>query len=47
MALDAASNGNFYTRYPDDSYVVIKNLASSNSAKNADLERKRMHGGVD
>ncbi|KAL1219712.1 hypothetical protein V5N11_032359 [Cardamine amara subsp. amara] len=41
MALDAASNGNFNTRYPEDANVLIKNLTSSNSTKNADFERKK------
>ncbi|KAL1203420.1 hypothetical protein V5N11_014346 [Cardamine amara subsp. amara] len=41
MALDAASNGNFNTRYPEDAVVLIENLASSNSTKNADFERKK------
>ncbi|KAL1224585.1 hypothetical protein V5N11_000916 [Cardamine amara subsp. amara] len=41
MALDAASNGNFNTRCPEDAVVLIENLASSNSTKNADFERKK------
>ncbi|XP_024016145.1 uncharacterized protein LOC112089656, partial [Eutrema salsugineum] len=44
MALDAASNGNFNTRYPEETVELIENLASSNSTKNADLERKKQAG---
>ncbi|KAL1218024.1 hypothetical protein V5N11_012223 [Cardamine amara subsp. amara] len=47
MALDAASNGNFNTRYPEDAVVLIENLASSNSTKNADFERKKQTGNLD
>ncbi|XP_024016182.1 uncharacterized protein LOC112089667 [Eutrema salsugineum] len=48
MALDAASNGNFNTRYLDEAVVLIENLASSNSTKkNADYERKKLAGNVD
>ncbi|CAA7017632.1 unnamed protein product [Microthlaspi erraticum] len=47
MALDAASNGNFNTRYPHQAYQLIENLASSNSTKNADLERKKLGGNMD
>ncbi|XP_024011290.1 uncharacterized protein LOC112086553 [Eutrema salsugineum] len=47
MALDAASNGNFNTRYPDEAVELIENLASSNSTKNADLERKKQAGNMD
>ena len=42
MALDSASNGNFNTRIPTDAVKLIENLASSNSTKNADFERKRL-----
>ena len=41
MALDASSNGNFNTRYPEEAVKVIENLASSNITKNTDFERKR------
>ena len=41
MALDASSNGNFNTRNPEEAVKVIKNLASSNSTKNTDFERKK------
>ncbi|XP_024016588.1 uncharacterized protein LOC112089948 [Eutrema salsugineum] len=47
MALDAASNGNFNTRYPEDAVVLIENLASSNSTKNADYQRKKQGGNMD
>ncbi|XP_024014751.1 uncharacterized protein LOC112088577 [Eutrema salsugineum] len=47
MALDAASNGNFNTRYPEEAVELIENLASSNSTKNADLERKKQAGNMD
>ncbi|XP_024009814.1 uncharacterized protein LOC112085105 [Eutrema salsugineum] len=47
MALDAASNGNFNTRYPEDAVVLIKNLASSNSTKNADYQRMKQGGNMD
>ncbi|XP_024013915.1 uncharacterized protein LOC112087996 [Eutrema salsugineum] len=47
MALDAASNGNFNTRYPDKAVVLIENLASSNSTKNADYERKKRAENMD
>jgi len=46
MALDAASNGNFNTRYPSDATALIENLACSNSTKNADFERKKIVGAV-
>ncbi|XP_024005011.1 uncharacterized protein LOC112082144 [Eutrema salsugineum] len=47
MALDAASNGNFNTRYPEDAVVLIENLASSNSTKNADYQQKKLAGNMD
>ncbi|XP_024014252.1 uncharacterized protein LOC112088197 [Eutrema salsugineum] len=47
MALDAASNGNFNTRYPDEAVELIENLASSNSTKNADYQRKKQGGNMD
>ncbi|XP_024015856.1 uncharacterized protein LOC112089112 [Eutrema salsugineum] len=34
-------------RYPDEAVELIKNLASSNSTKNADLERKKQAGNMD
>jgi len=46
MALDAASNGNFNTRYPVDATALIENLACSKSTKNADFERKKIVGTV-
>ena len=46
MALDAASNGNFNTRYPADATALIENLVCSNSTKNADFERKKIVGAV-
>ncbi|KAG7578816.1 Retrotransposon gag domain [Arabidopsis thaliana x Arabidopsis arenosa] len=46
MALDAASNGNFNTRYPIDAVALIENLACSNSTKNADFERKKIAGAI-
>ncbi|XP_024013976.1 uncharacterized protein LOC112088054 [Eutrema salsugineum] len=47
MALDAASNENFNTRYPEKAVVLIENLASSNNSKNADNERKKHTGNMD
>ncbi|XP_024016195.1 uncharacterized protein LOC112089678 [Eutrema salsugineum] len=47
IALDAASNGNFNTRYPEDAVVLIENLVSSNSTKNADYQRKKQGGNMD
>ncbi|XP_024015918.1 uncharacterized protein LOC112089174 [Eutrema salsugineum] len=47
MALDASSNENFNTRYPEDAVVLIENLASSNSTKNADYQRKKQGGNMD
>ena len=41
MALDASSNGNFNTRNPEEAVKVIVNLASSNSTKNTDFERRK------
>jgi len=46
MALDAARNGNFNTRYPTDATTLIENLACSNSNKNADFERKKIDGAI-
>jgi len=46
MALDAASNGNFNTRYPADATALIENLACSNSTKNVDFERKKITGAI-
>ncbi|XP_023632795.1 uncharacterized protein LOC111828622 [Capsella rubella] len=42
MALDAASNGNYNTRSPAQATKLIENLASSNSTKVADFERKKL-----
>ncbi|XP_024009409.1 uncharacterized protein LOC112084493 [Eutrema salsugineum] len=47
MALDAASNGNFNTRYPDEAVELIENLASSNRTKNADYQRRKQAGNMD
>ncbi|XP_024004828.1 uncharacterized protein LOC112081984 [Eutrema salsugineum] len=47
MALDAASNGNFNTRYPDEAVELIENLAFSNSTKNADYQRRKQAGNLD
>jgi len=46
MALDAASNGNFNTRYLIDATALIENLACSNITKNTDFERKKIVGAV-
>jgi len=40
MALDAASNGNFMSRYPEDATMLIDSLASSISTKSVDIARK-------
>ena len=40
MALDAASNGNFMSRYPEDATMLIDSLASSISTKSVDMARK-------
>ena len=41
MALDASSEGNFNTRNPEEAVRLIENLASSNSTKNTDFERRQ------
>ena len=41
MALDTASEGNFNTRNPEEGLRLIQNLASSNSTKNTDFERRK------
>ena len=41
MSLDASSNGNFNTRNLGEAVKVIENLASSNSTKNTDFERRK------
>ena len=46
VALDAASNGNFKTRTHVEAIKLIENLASSNSSKNADNERKKLAAGL-
>jgi len=46
MALDAARNGYFNTRYPADATALIENLSCRNSIKNADFERKKIVGAV-
>jgi len=40
MAFDAASNGNFMSRYPEDSTMLIESLTSSISTKSVDIARK-------
>ncbi|XP_023640347.1 uncharacterized protein LOC111831068 [Capsella rubella] len=47
MALDAASNGNYNTRSPAQATKLIENLASSNSTKVADFERKKLAQNMD
>ncbi|XP_018487793.1 uncharacterized protein LOC108858346 [Raphanus sativus] len=39
--LDTASEGNFNTRNPEEVVRLIENLASSNSTKNTDYERRK------
>ena len=41
MALDVSSEGNFNTRNPEESVRLIENLASNNSTKNTDFERRK------
>ena len=41
MALDTISEENFNTRNPEEETRLIENLASSNSTKNTDYERKK------
>jgi len=41
MALDTATEGNFNTRNPEEAVRLIENLASSNSTKNTDFERRK------
>ena len=41
MALDASNEGNFNTRNPEEAVRLIENLASSNSTKNNDFERRQ------
>ena len=41
MALDASSEGNFNTKIPEEAVRLIENLASSNSTKNTDFERRK------
>ncbi|KAF2566808.1 hypothetical protein F2Q68_00025792 [Brassica cretica] len=40
--LDAASQGNFKTKTPEEATKLIENVASSTSAKKIDLERRKM-----
>ncbi|XP_023633336.1 uncharacterized protein LOC111828970 [Capsella rubella] len=47
MALDAASNGNYNTRSPAQATKLIENLATSNSTKVADFERKKLAQNMD
>ena len=44
MALDASSEGNFNTRNPEEAVRLIENLASINSTKNTDFERRKSAG---
>ena len=41
MAFEASSDGNFNTMNPEEAVRVIENLASNNSTKDTDFERKR------
>ena len=41
MSLDTASDGNFNTRNPEEAERLIENLASNNSTKNTDFERRK------
>ena len=41
MALDTASEGNFNTRNPEEDVRLIESLASSNSTKNPNFERRK------
>ena len=41
MALYSASDGNFNTKNPKEAMRLIENLASSNSTKNTDFERRK------
>ena len=41
MALNASSKGNFNTRNPEEAVRLIENLASNNSTKNTDFERRK------
>jgi len=40
MALDAASNGNFMSRYPGDATMLIESLSLSIRTQIADIVRK-------
>lgn len=40
--MDAASQGNFKTKTPEEAMRLIENVASSTSAKKTDLERRKM-----
>ena len=40
MAIDSANDGNFNTRNPEEAIRLIENLASCNSTKNTNFERK-------
>ena len=41
MPLDTTSEDNFNTRNPEEETRLVENLASSNSTKNTDYERKK------
>ena len=41
MALNASSEGNFNTRSPEEAVRLIEILASNNSTKNTDFERRK------
>ena len=42
MALDTASEGNLNTKNPEKDMRLIENLASINSTKNTDFERRKV-----
>ena len=42
MSLDTTSEGNFNTRNPEEAVRLIENLASRNSTKNTDFERRKL-----
>ncbi|MES7295857.1 hypothetical protein U6M95_12495, partial [Cutibacterium acnes] len=46
-AMDTGSDGNFYTKTPEEAKELIKNLMTSSSVKNADKERQRSSCGDD
>ena len=40
--MDAASQGNFKTKTPEEATRLIENVTPRTSAKNTDLERRKM-----